>query len=86
MLDPTDKQDIDLAYRLLKNLWTLPLADPGKSMQMYVNVCEALHVYGQLAYHLIFLYICTELSLSEQLKHLSAAAHLTLALYIHNNA
>ena len=55
-------------------------------MQIYVNVCEALHVYGQLAYHLIFLYICTELSLSEQLKHLSAAAHLTLALYIHNNA
>src|SRR6266851_7934968 len=86
MLDPTDKQDVDLAYRLLKDLWTLPLANPGKSMQMYVDVHKPLHVYGQLAYHLIFPYICMELSLSEQLEHLSVATHLTLALYVHNNA
>jgi hypothetical protein len=86
ILDPTDKQDVDLAYKLLKDLWLLPLADPGKLTQTYVNVCEALRIYGQLAYHLIFPYICTELSLSEQLKHLSAAAHLTLALYVDNDA
>ena len=53
---------------------------------MYIDVREALHVYGQLAYHLIFPYICTELSLSEQLEHLSVASHLTLALYIHDDA
>jgi hypothetical protein len=53
---------------------------------MYLNVCEALHIYGQLAYYLIFPYICTELALSEQLEHLSVAAHLTLALYVHNDA
>ena len=85
-LDPTDKQDVDLAYKLLKDLWSLPLADPGKFTQTYVDVCEALHVYGQLAYHLVSPYICTELLLSEQLEHLSSAAHLTLALYVHNDA
>ena len=86
ILDPTDKQDVDLAYKLLKDLWSLPPADPGRYTQMYVDVCEALRVYGQLAYHMIFPYICTELTLSEQLEHLSMAAHLTLALYVHNNA
>ena len=86
ILDPTDKQDVDLAYKLLKDLWSLPPADPGKSTQTYVDVREALRVYGQLANHLIFPYICTTLSLSEQLEHLSVAAHLTLALYVHDDA
>jgi hypothetical protein len=86
ILDPTDKQDVDLTYNLLKDLWLLPPADPGTSTQMYIDKCKALHVYGQLAYHLIFPYICTELSLSEQLEHLSVASHLTLALYIHDDA
>jgi hypothetical protein len=53
---------------------------------MYIDVREALCVYGQLAYHLIFPYICMELLLSEQLEHLSVASHLTLALYIHDDA
>ena len=34
----------------------------------------------------MFLYICTELSLSEQLEHLSAAVHLILALYVLDSA
>jgi len=44
-LDPTDKQDVDLMYKVLKDLWCLPLADLGKCMQTYVDVLEALHVY-----------------------------------------
>jgi hypothetical protein len=55
-------------------------------MQTYVDVHEALRIYGQLTYYLISLYICTELSLLEQLEHLSVAAHLTLVLYVHNDA
>jgi hypothetical protein len=86
VLDPTDKQDVVLAYNLLKDLWSLPPADPMASTQPYVEVREALHLYGQLSYHLIFPYICVELSLFEQLEHLSAAMHLILALYVHNNA
>ena len=81
-----DKQDVDLTYKLLKDLWSLPPADPGKFTQTYVDIWEALCVYGQLTYHLIFPYICMELSLSEQLEHLSSAAHLTLVLYVHDDA
>jgi hypothetical protein len=86
VLDPTDKQDVVLAYGLLKDLWSLPLADPVSSTPTYVKAREALHLYGQLSYHLIFPYICVELSLSEQLEHLSAAVHLIMALYILEDA
>jgi hypothetical protein len=54
--------------------------------QPYIEVREALCLYGQLSYHLIFPYICIDLCLSEQLEHLSAAVHLILALYTHGNA
>jgi hypothetical protein len=86
VLDPTDKQDVVLAYGLLKDLWSLPLADPVSSTPTYIKAREALRLYGQLSYHLIFPYICVELSLSEQLEHLSAAVHLTLALYVLDDA
>jgi hypothetical protein len=86
ILNPTDKQDVVLAYNLLKDLWCLPSADRQSSTESYIQAREALHLYGQLCYHLIFPYICVELTLSEQLEHLSAAAHLVLALYVHDNA
>ena len=86
VLDPTDKQDVMLVYTLLKDLWLLPMADPLSSTLTYIKVCEALHIYGELSYHLIFPYICIELLLSEQLEHLSAAIHLVLALYVLDNA
>ena len=86
VLDPTDKQDVVLVYALLKDLWSLPPANPLSSTQTYINAREALHVYGKLSYHLIFPYICVELSLAEQLEHLSAAIHLTLALYVLDDA
>jgi len=35
---------------------------------------------------LIFLYLCTKLSLAEQLEHLSATEHLLLALYVYEDA
>jgi hypothetical protein len=86
VLNPTDKQDVVLAYRLLKDLWSLPAADPDTSNQLYIEVRKALCLYGQFCYHLIFPYLCTELSLTEQLEHLSAAVHLLLALYVHEDA
>jgi hypothetical protein len=82
VLDPTDKQDVVLAYKLLKDLWSLPVADPASSTLTYVKTREAMRIYGELSYHLIFPYTCVDLSLSEQLEHLSAAVHLILALYI----
>jgi len=86
VLDPTDKQDVVLAYTLLKDLWSLPVADPVSSTPTYINAREALRIYGELSYHLIYPYICVELSLSEQLEHLSAAIHLVLALYVLDDA
>jgi hypothetical protein len=85
VLNPMDKQDVVLAYRLLKDIWSLPPADPDTSNQLYIEICEALRLYGQLCYHLVFPYLCTELSLAEQLEHLSAAAHLLLVLYVHED-
>ena len=84
VLDPTDKQDVVLAYKLLKDIWSLPMADPVSSTPTYFKAREALRIYGELSYHLIFPYICVDLSLSEQLEHLSAAVHLMLALYVHD--
>jgi hypothetical protein len=86
VLNPTDKQDVVLAYRLLKDLWSLPPADPDTSSQLYIEVREALRLYGMFCYHMIFPYLCTELTLAEQLKHLSAAVHLLLALYVYEDA
>jgi len=86
VLDPSDKQDVVLAYGLLKDLWSLPPADPLSSTLTYIKARKALCIYGKLSYHLIFLYICVELSLSEQLEHLSAAIHLILALYVLDDA
>ena len=85
ILNPTDKQDVVLAYTLLKDLWSLPPADPDMNNQAYIEVRNALRLYGQFSYNLIFPYICTELSLSKQLEHLSMAMHLALALYVHDD-
>ena len=42
VLNPTDKQDVVLAYSLLKDLWSLSPANPDTSKQSYIEVCNAL--------------------------------------------
>ncbi|KAK7001931.1 hypothetical protein R3P38DRAFT_3326830 [Favolaschia claudopus] len=80
ILNPKDKQDVKLAFNLLSDIWSLPLAfennRPG-----FISARIALHTTGTLFWHLLFPYICVDLSLSEQLEHLSAAAHLALNVY-----
>lgn len=80
MFKPDDKQDVLLAYNLLRDLWSLPPAS-SSPQPGYAATREAIRIYGDLCYHLIVPYICVDLSLSEQLEHLSSAAHLALALY-----
>ncbi|KAJ7469170.1 hypothetical protein FB451DRAFT_1340217 [Mycena latifolia] len=79
-LNPNDKQDVTLGYQLLKALWSLPSAashaDPA-----FARAREALKMFGQLGYHLLMPYIYIELSLHQQLVHLSTAAHLLFLLY-----
>ncbi|KAI0027361.1 hypothetical protein K488DRAFT_61828 [Vararia minispora EC-137] len=85
VLDVADKQNVELAYRLLRDLWSLPQASLARG-DPYVQARDALHLFGDLCHHLIFPYICVDLSLSEQLEHLSCAAHIALALFHYGNA
>lgn len=78
--NPDDKQDVKLAFNKLKAVWSLPRTttntNPG-----FVKARHALWVYGQFLRHLVYPCICVDLTLSQQLEHLSAAAH--LAMYLH---
>jgi hypothetical protein len=80
LFNPEDKQDVKLAFEMLKDIWTLPDA-PDRNGPGYKSAREALSILGKLFHHLVFPFLCVDLSLSEQLEHLSAATHLTLALF-----
>ncbi|KAG6848163.1 hypothetical protein H0H93_002810, partial [Arthromyces matolae] len=80
LFNPEDQQDVKLAFDLLKDIWTLPLASEAQAPG-FINARNALRTLGKLFYHIIFPYICVDLTLSEQIEHLSAAAHLALVLY-----
>ncbi|KAH9170291.1 hypothetical protein EDB89DRAFT_2190372 [Lactarius sanguifluus] len=80
LLNPNDKQDVVLAYSLLKEVWSLP-PPPAGSSPSFARAREALNVYGKFAHHLMTPYVCVDLNLDEQLIHLSAAAHMAFFLY-----
>ncbi|KAI9430142.1 hypothetical protein H4582DRAFT_2113926 [Lactarius indigo] len=80
LLNPNDKQDIVLAYSLLKEIWSLPPL-PASSSLSFSHAWEALNVYGQFAHHLMMPYVCINLDLDEQLIHLSTVAHMVFFLY-----
>ena len=84
VLNPNDKQDVMLAYNLLRDVWMLPelfSGPPGR-----IQARRALRIFGSLCYHILVPYLCVNLSLGDQLEHLSYAAHLALVLYAHENA
>ncbi|KAF8967518.1 hypothetical protein BDZ97DRAFT_1903384 [Flammula alnicola] len=80
LFNPDDQQDVKMAFDMLKDIWTLPRistsSNPG-----FLAATEALWILGKFLYHMVFPYLCVDLSLSEQIEHLSAAAHLAMALY-----
>lgn len=84
VLNPEDLQDVGLAFNLLCDIWSLPDLGSSSSEEHspgYQKGREALQILGKLVRHLLSAYLCVELSLSEQLAHLSAAAHLLFVLY-----
>jgi hypothetical protein len=83
MLNPSDKQDVMLAYMLLRDIWSLPVLSSGPPG--CIQSREALRLLGSLFYHLLVPYICVDMSIEEQLEHLSYAGHLALVLYVHEN-
>ncbi|KAH9013987.1 hypothetical protein EDB85DRAFT_1876665 [Lactarius pseudohatsudake] len=79
VLNPNDKQDVLLAYTLLRDIWSLPQLTSGAPG-------HSLRLLGSMCYHFLMPYICVDLSIGEQLEYLSYAAHLALVLYVHENA
>jgi len=69
-----------MAFDMLKDIWSLPRSSTN-SRQGFLEAREALWTLGKLLYHMVFPYLCVDLCLSEQIEHLSAAAHLAMILY-----
>ncbi|KZP32677.1 hypothetical protein FIBSPDRAFT_722568, partial [Athelia psychrophila] len=83
LCSPHDKQDVKLAYDLLSALAVLPHAKPSDPPPFHA-ARNALRLLGSLYAHLLEAYTNTQLSLHEQLVHLSAAAHIIIAIYSHD--
>ncbi|KAK0232597.1 hypothetical protein IW262DRAFT_1258284, partial [Armillaria fumosa] len=80
LLAPNDHQDVVLMLRLLNSISQVPPAkadDPPSVQSSRRIIC----LLGRLYHHLLNAYLDVSLSLSEQLTHLSAAAHIILAVY-----
>ncbi|KAF8267319.1 hypothetical protein EI94DRAFT_1771895 [Lactarius quietus] len=77
MLNPNDKQDVLLAYTLLRDIWSLPRLTSGAPGR--INTRESLHLFGSMCH-------ISSCCISDQLEYLSYAAHLALVLYAHDKA
>ncbi|KAH9040244.1 hypothetical protein EDB84DRAFT_1647330 [Lactarius hengduanensis] len=84
VLNPNDKQDVLLAYTLLRDIWSLPQLTSGAPGR--IKARDSLRLLGSMCYHFLMPYICVDLSIGEQLEYLSYAAHLALVLYVHEKA
>ncbi|KAH9021614.1 hypothetical protein EDB85DRAFT_2278387 [Lactarius pseudohatsudake] len=84
VLNPNDKQDVLLAYTLLRDIWSLPWLTSGAPGR--IKARDSLRLFGSMCSHFLMPYICVDLSIGEQLEYLSYAAHLALVLYVHEKA
>ena len=82
LLNPNDKQDVLLAYGLLKEIWSLPDTESSSNSvdPIFTQARKTLQMYGEFARHLIKPYLCVDMNLDEQLELLSTALHLLLYL------
>jgi hypothetical protein len=80
IFNPEDKQDVNMAFDMLKDIWNLPCTSTT-DRRGFIDACEALWILEKLLFHLVYPYLGVNLSLSEQIEHLSAAAHLALILF-----
>jgi hypothetical protein len=83
LLSPNDKQDVTwdvkLAYDLLSAIASLPPA--GSEIPTVQTTRQSLRLLGCIHAHVLETFTSIDLSLHEQLVHLSALAHLYLAIY-----
>jgi hypothetical protein len=85
LLNPNDKQDVVLMYTLLREIWQLP-SSSSSDQPLFAKSRTALNILGQLFRLLVTPYTETSMTLSQQLQYLSAAAHLSLALFTFEDA
>ena len=84
ILNVADKQDVMTMYNLMQLIWLLSPPSP-KDSPIHHQDHIALNQHSKLLQWLIHPYINVKLSLHEQLKYLSAAAHVAYAFFMHNN-
>jgi hypothetical protein len=80
LLSPKDKQDVKLMFDLLSSIASLP-PPPSTDSPSVQQSRKVLRLLGCLYAHLLEAYTNVDLTLHQQLTHLSAAAHLVLAFY-----
>ena len=80
LLDPNDKQDVVLMVKLLHAIAVLPLPNPDVQ-PLTKATRRILRLLGHIYANLLKAYLDVNLSLNDQLSHLSTAAHLILAIY-----
>ena len=80
LLAPNDKQDVVLMIKLLNSISRLPAAS-STDPPMVKSTRQVLVLLGRVYHHLLSAYMDVQLSLHDQLVHLSAAAHLILSIY-----
>ncbi|PBK88629.1 hypothetical protein ARMGADRAFT_1065534 [Armillaria gallica] len=80
LLAPNDRQDVVLMLRLLNSISQLPEAKPDDGPSIHSSR-RIIRLLGHLYSHLLRAYLDVDLTLSEQLIHLSATGHIILAVY-----
>src|SRR5258705_8616753 len=80
----TDKQDVMTMFNLMQLIWSLP-PPLATDNPIHYETHIALNQYSKLLCYLILPYINVDMNLHEQLKSLSAAAHLAYILFTHCN-
>ncbi|EJD45336.1 hypothetical protein AURDEDRAFT_64635 [Auricularia subglabra TFB-10046 SS5] len=85
VLNPRDKQHVAVMFTLLRDIWSLPAPLPT-DLPGFAATRNALRTFGRLCYYLVMPYLQIDLSLSEQLEYLSAAAHLAIDAYTFDNS
>ena len=85
LLNVADKQDITTMFNLMQLIWTLSPPSPMDN-PIHHQDWTALNQHSKLIQWLIHPYINIELTLHEQLKYLSATAHMAYVFFMHENA
>ncbi|KAF8325088.1 uncharacterized protein EI90DRAFT_3238888 [Cantharellus anzutake] len=85
LMNATDKQDVTTMFNLMLLIWKLP-PPLTTDNPIYYETRVALNQHSKLVKYLILPYINVDMSLHDQLKSLSAAAHLAYIFFTDHNA